>query len=252
MGGERTACVLWCAKNAVQWAGQLCSGRGSMQVPMPHPPASNPARPPFLRTPAPLPCVPPALPACQVAVIRQVEVDIKAEMESLAASHKEERGKAKLWAAEAKKAAAQIAERDGAPPRAAAALLEQGRALGGCCACHPYLRRCCAPSRLRLTGAVLTQPRMFAGTEPAPLSAEELAQLDVKEVDYQITMLNQEMDAMEVRAAGVAGAAGAAGQREGLGGRRHAGGEQARAAPPSPPSQPAAALLTCCPRTPRT
>lgn len=49
----------------------------------------------------------------QVAIIRQVEVDIANEIELQRASHKEERGKLKLWSGKAKEAAAAIKEHDG-------------------------------------------------------------------------------------------------------------------------------------------
>lgn len=51
--------------------------------------------------------------SAQVSIIRQVEVDIANETELQRASHKEERGKLKLWSGKAKEAAAAIAERDG-------------------------------------------------------------------------------------------------------------------------------------------
>jgi hypothetical protein len=49
----------------------------------------------------------------QVAIIRQVEVDIEGQIEQQKAAHKDERSKLNLWSGKAKQCAAQIEERDG-------------------------------------------------------------------------------------------------------------------------------------------
>ncbi|KAI3438320.1 hypothetical protein D9Q98_000754 [Chlorella vulgaris] len=51
----------------------------------------------------------------EVAIIRQVEVDIEGQIEQQKAAHKDERSKLNLWSGKAKQCAAQIEERDGAP-----------------------------------------------------------------------------------------------------------------------------------------
>ncbi|KAL4452508.1 hypothetical protein ABPG75_008170 [Micractinium tetrahymenae] len=86
----------------------------------------------------------------EVSIIRTNEVDIENKLDDFKASHKEERGKLKIWAGKAAEAAKQIEEHD--------------------------------------------------GVAPVPLTEAELALPDNKdqEVQYRITMLEEQMSAMEV------------------------------------------------------
>ena len=88
------------------------------------------------------------------------------------------------------------------------------------------------------------------GVEPAPLSEEELAGQSQQEVEYRITILQEEMNGMEVRAGEGRGCGGAGGWRRkgaglggacgsGCGGGIRVGDEQAPAAAAVDPSMPA-------------
>ena len=59
----------------------------------------------------PLCCLP--CPLQQVAIIRQVEVDITNEIDQQKGNHKEERSKLKLWSGKAKEVAQLLQQRDG-------------------------------------------------------------------------------------------------------------------------------------------
>ena len=103
LSGSQQRVMQQCTQEELAAAGASSGAAWLLAV---HPTSVLPSYPP------PLP--PPKKKQCQVAIIRQVEVDIANEIELMRANHKEERSKAKLWGGKAREAAAAIAERDGA------------------------------------------------------------------------------------------------------------------------------------------
>ena len=114
----------------------------------------------------------------QVSIIRQVEVDIANEIDQFKAAHKEESSKLKLWSTKARECAAQIAECDGTHDSA----------------------HCCPVFGARNAGGPAGPcfPALVAGVEPVPLNEEAMAGVDAKDVNYRITILEEEMRAMDV------------------------------------------------------
>ena len=132
--------------------------------------------PPTPSPPHPHPALAAALlptPRWQVNVIRQVEVDIGAELDAQRSALKEECSLAKRWATRANELAKDIEQKDS---EAAAGPARSER------------RRRSRPSQ-----AWCHATRVCAGAAPSEPREEELAEADAKELQYRITVLEEEM-----------------------------------------------------------